>query len=208
MESDMGLYPELNNLNLEQLVEAFKNQHLEGAEPTFAYFSEVALLIEQQGEAGITFLWQEIDFADTERLRAIIFALADSKSESHLLRDRLLSYLKDERPLIIAEAIEGLRHQGETGADVVDRMLALSQHESPYVRNSVIRYFASLPPDKALSLIRPFLNDADAGVRETAVDELGYLGETDALPYIRPLLNDPDLHVREAAQTTIQLLSQ
>lgn len=201
----MSLYPELDKLSLEQLMNCFHNPPPEGQDYASSYYPEVTLLIRQQGEEGETFLLQEMEKVDSEHLRAIIFALTEPKLESPILQARLLSYLGDERPLIVAEAIDGLRQQGETGAK--DAVLALSGHPSAYVRNNVILYIGSMiAAEEALTLLKPFLTDTDAGVRETAVEEISHLGQPDAIEYLIPLLRDIDRYVRDAAEEAIEAL--
>lgn len=202
----MSFYPELDHLNLEELIARFQDSPLGGEEYASVYYSEVALLIRQKGEAGIAFLWGEMNCADTERLRAILFALTESPVKNQALLDHLVSYLQDERPLIVAEAIDSLCRLG--AKDTVEQVLALLQHRSPYVRGSVLRFMRCLHPNKALPLLIEALKDPDFIVRENAADELGELYQVEAIPYLRPLLADSHSDVREAAQTAIEMLEE
>lgn len=56
----MGLYKELDNLNLEELINRWHEPSPDGEEYAASYHSEVAFLIRNQGEAGIAFLFGEI----------------------------------------------------------------------------------------------------------------------------------------------------
>ncbi|MBD1932668.1 MULTISPECIES: HEAT repeat domain-containing protein [Cyanophyceae] len=201
----MSFYPE-NHLNLEELIAHFQSSPLEGEEYASIYYPEVALLIRQQGEAGIAFLWREIDRADTERLRAILFALTVPPLEHHTIGDRLLSYLHDERPSIVAEAVDSLCRLG--AKDTANQVLPLLQHPSGYVRGSVLRFMSRLHPDKAYPLLIEALKDPDFIVRENAADELGELDGAEAIPYLRPLLVDSHPDVQQAAQTAIEMLEE
>jgi HEAT repeat protein len=149
-----------------------------------------------------------MDHVNTVRLRAIIAALTEGKLENPLLRTRLLSFLQHKKPIIVMQAIDGFSWQGETDTSVADQVLALKNHPSRYVRGSVARFGKALEPDKALPLLKAFLEDPDAFVREDAAEGLGYLHEPEAIPYLRPLLTDADPDVREAAQFSIETLEQ
>jgi HEAT repeat protein len=199
----MSFYPDLDRLNLEQLMECFQQPAPE-EEDASMYYMEVALSILQHGNVGVDYLYQTIDQADTEELRAILFALAEYSVEPEKLRFLLLNYLDDRRPIIVAEAIDGLCKLGDK--DTLDRVLPMLEHPDPYVRGSVLRFVASLHPDRALPLLLEKLKDPDFIVRENAVDELGDLGIVSAIPYLTPLLEDDSREVRQAAQTAINSL--
>lgn len=200
----MTFYPELDHLTLQELIAHFQGLPLEDEEYADAYYQEVANLIGTQGEVGIAFLWREIEKADTAKLRAILFALTEAQLDDPNFRDLLHSYLQDERPMIVMEAVDSLRMLDEK--EVVDRVLALLEHPSPFVRGSVLRYMRGLYPNKALPLLIEALRDPDYIVRENAADELGELYEVEAIPYLRPLLTDSEADVRQAAQTAIAML--
>ncbi|MFM5955647.1 MAG: hypothetical protein ACKOQ2_00535, partial [Dolichospermum sp.] len=107
----MSFYPELDHLNLEQLIKCFQLPAPEN-EDAVLFYQEVSHLIATQGETGIKFLWQEIDQANTTQLQAILFALTEIPLEHPFSQPELLkllaNYLHDERPLIVMEAIDGL----------------------------------------------------------------------------------------------------
>lgn len=202
----MSFYLELNHLNLEELIAHFQGLPLEAEEYAVVYYQEVANLIRAKGEAGIAFLQGEIKEADTARLRGILFALSEAQVDAPEFRDLLFSYLQDERPMIVMEAVDSLRILGEKNA--VDSVLALLEHPSPYVRGSVLRFMRCLAPNKALPLLIEALKDPDFIVRENAADELGELDQVEAIPSLRPLLADSHSDVREAVQTAIEMLEE
>ncbi len=58
-----SMYPELDKLNLPELIACFQNTLPEEESENSIYFDEVALLIRQQSKAGIDFLFGELDRA-------------------------------------------------------------------------------------------------------------------------------------------------
>src|SRR5258707_14386289 len=94
-------------------------------------------------------------------------------------------YLNDSDPLIIAEAVEGLRHLG--AKDFLNQISELSNHHSPVVRASVLRYKAKLWPEQAFQMLIQAVSDGDFIVRESAIDELAELGRPEAIPHIQPI---------------------
>jgi hypothetical protein len=205
----MSFYPELDHLNLEQLIKRFQLPAPEN-EDAVLFYQEVSHLIATQGETGIKFLWQQIDKANTAQLQAILFALTAKPIEHPFSQPELLkllvNYLNDERPLIVMEAIDSLSRLGVIGN--LKPVLALLEHSSPYVRSSVLRFMRRLYPEKALPVLIESLKDPDYIVRESAADELGELDTVEAIPFLNSLMkNDPYPDVREAAQSSIDLIS-
>ncbi len=199
----MGFYPELHDLDLEQLVERFGAPAPDGQEYAYPFYAEVALLIRQRGKDGIDFLLRAIDGADDEHLRAILFALGQRPRLKSLgFAETLRSFLHDEQPLAVAEAVDGLWSQGDKGATL--DVLALRGHSSPYIRGAVLRFVSHLNPKCAPLLLIGALQDSDHIVRENAIDELHRLGAVETVPHLRPLLRDSHPDVRQAAQTAIE----
>ena len=209
----MGFYPELDNLNLAQLIERFDGPPLDGPEYATAFYQEVASLIRQHDPAGLNFLLRELPKReeDTERLRGILLGLRFPPPESLDLRALLLPYLRDERPLIVGDAVDGLAQLG--AAEAVEEVLPLRAHPSPYVRASVLRAVGYLPLQRAWPVLREGLHDPDSFVRETALDELatavlgaveGHKAQTaiieEATEAIKAMLEDEDPGVRDVAQ--------
>ncbi len=90
-----SMYPELDKLNLPELIACFQKTVPEDENDNSIYFDEVALLIRQQSKAGIDFLFEEIDKTNSaERWRAIIFALTfPHPVENPALKNIVISYL-------------------------------------------------------------------------------------------------------------------
>lgn len=200
----MSIYPEFDHLNLEELIARFQKPLLEEEDEEFLYYSELALLIEKQGEGGIAFLLAQLQKVDTPKLVGILFALTETSPKDIQLNNLLVTYLHDSRPMVIAEAINGLSRLGEK--DNIDQVLALREHPSPYVRGSVLRFMAHLDRERALPLLLQGLKDPHFIVRENAADELGELEAVGSIPELYQLLVDSHPHVRQAAQTAIEML--
>ncbi len=199
----MSFLQKLESLNFEELLTLFQKLPQDGEDP-FLYYSEVAASIGTKGEEGIKFLYKQIKKADTPRLVGIIFALSQEQQDSIELLNMLCGYLNDQRAMVVAEAIDGLRRLG--AQDCVNKILGLRSSPSPYVRGSVLRFMARLYPEKAINILIEALNDQDFIVRENAADELGELEVVSAIPLLRPLLADSHPDVRSAAQTAIEML--
>lgn len=183
------------------LIARFQAPPPDGEEPGYVYYSDLALRIADEGKAGNEALLRFHATADDDRLRAILFALASHPAEASRIRDLLLTYLDDTRPLIVAEAVDGLATLNQR--DVTEQVLALQDHPSPYVRGSVLRFMSRLHPREARDLLISALNDPDYIVRENAIDELQDIDATDAVSDLLPLLHDPHPYVRQAAKTAI-----
>jgi hypothetical protein len=202
----MGLYPELEDLSLDELIERFHRSPLDGPEYSRAYYDEVAVLIAQQGDAGPSFLRGEIGRADADRLGAIFLALTFDGQNGSGLQEVLLSHLQHSDPYVIASAVRGLAALGAKQA--TDAVLSLQEHRSPFVRGSILEFLSRTDPESALPALLKALNDPDHIVRETAVDEIDDIGAIEALPAIRPLLADPHPSVRQATQGAIERLTE
>jgi hypothetical protein len=202
----MGFMSELDDLSFDQLIDLFEvSRHPEGV----VYYREVALRIRRQGYVGVGFLLGRMSTTRANQLRSVFLGLTFPPLESFVLRDllrkRLLVYLHDKRPLIVADAIDALLTQGER--NVVDEVLRLRHDPSPFVRGAVLRYISHVDFKNAPSLLVAALQDPSYLVRENAIDELDDLDVTDAVEHIRRLLEDPHPHVRQAAQTAIDNLT-
>lgn len=163
------------------------------------------------GVKGVRFLLAQIASADDLRLRAILLgAAANVAREPGALHDEVcataLGFLADQRPLIVAEAVDALRWLKHRGAR--QRVLDLLKHSSPYVVGATLRYVAQLFPKKAAPLLEEALASPEQIVRQNAIDELDYMGHVQALPKIRPLLKDRNKWVRQAARTAVKNLEE
>lgn len=191
---------------LQRLIDFFHEPAPEGEAFAFGYYSELALLIRNVDQQGVRFLYDERAQTGIPQLRAILFALAEPpKLRRSWLPHLWLSYLDDERPEIVAEAIDGLWRYGEKKAKY--RVLQLQQHFSEYVRGSVLRYASHVMPRFAPFFLISALKDTHFIVRETAIDELDRLEIIEALPYLYPSLEDDHAQVRQAASTAVENLT-
>jgi hypothetical protein len=195
----MGVYPELEHLDLQMLIQRWYEPAIGGDEYAIAYYDELAFLICNHSEAGIAFLSGEIANSDTPRLSAILAHLPPNHSALQSIH-----YLQDDRPLIVSRTIDRLQAE-QIGA--LEQVLALKAHPSPLVRSSVLRFVSKQSPQSAPNLLIEALHDPDDLVRMSAVDELDELPCVEAIPYIQTLLTDPHKYVQEAAATAIKNLN-
>lgn len=208
----MSVYPELDNLDLKELSKRFNEEDPDQDSPGYAreegiYYEEVARSILAKGDPGYRYLLAQVDHADTPRLRGILAALGAAKQHRQELEPFLVSFLGDQRALIVAEAIEALRDL--TVGRVAEKVLPLAGHQSPYVRSSVLRYISHLGGRSSSEKLIAALADPHPVVRQTAVDELGELGIVEALPKLTDLLeHDSDPDVREAARTAVEWITK
>lgn len=199
----MTIYHELDQLGLDELIGHFHLSPPDGPDYSYVYYSDVAfLIVEKGGQAGINYLRSEMSKVDSDQLRAILQPLA-----AHLLTDLsfkslLITLLANGDPMLVMETIDCLCTQSERS--VLDKVLVLWKHPSPYVRGAVLRYIRRLFPQMALPILIEGTLDAHYIVRENAADELGELGDDIALPQLEMLLKDSHPHVQQAAQTAIQ----
>jgi HEAT repeat protein len=194
----MGVYPELDHLDLDELMQRWRGAAITEDDNAIAYYDELAFLI-CKSKSGVESLIREILSSDLPRLSAILNHLPPNLSEI-----QTLEYLRDDRPLIVARAID--RFQAE-GADVLEEVLSLKSHPSALVRSSVLRFVSKQAPQTAPRLLIDALQDPDYLVRMSAVDELDELPYVEAIPYIQPLLSDSHHYVRETAVYAIENLS-
>lgn len=201
----MSYFPELDGQNVAELIRSFNLEPfvVEGdsdAEKT-VWYAEAACKIAEAGKEGGDYLLSRIDEVDDLRLRAILSALPCFRRKTTKIRKALLLFLHDERPLIMAEAIDSARYLGYK--DFVDQILPLQDHQSPYVVGSVLRYLSHHYPKAATPLLLDALEKQDPILLQNAIDALDELGYVDALPRIRSLVDHGDAYVRQAAQTAV-----
>src|SRR2546427_4463503 len=199
----MGVYPELHTLGLAELVQRFFSPPPEGDAYADSYYLEVAEHLGTCEEKGGEFLRQQLSHPDGNRARAALFALS-ARAGSPETVPLLLRCLHDPRPLIVAEAIDGLRHNGWQMA--MDQIIPLVAHASPAVVGAALRYISAFDRDRAVPLLCQALRHSEALVRENACDELDQLEALEAIPALLPLLEDPHPQVRQAAQTALDNL--
>jgi len=209
----------LEETNVTRLISLFNSVPSDGELYADAYYQDIADRLFQQGNERWLYLEEVFPFYDRQsrdnpldllsqaRVRAILFALSQVKSSRKKteITTLLESYLEDSRPSIVAEAIDGLRHQKARKYKI--HVLSLLNHVSPFVRSSVLRFVATLYPEQSLPILLRSLDDSDAIVRENAVDELGDLGDESAISPLKVLFeNENDRNVREAIKTALEML--
>jgi HEAT repeat protein len=173
------------------------------------WLQELAVAIAQVGREGTDCLLAFAPYADELRLRAILLAMTCvseelSDQQREYLCDLARHLLADKRPMVVAEAIDTLTKLGCRRAK--KSIATQSRHSSPYVRGSVLRYFARQHPKEAVPRLERALNSKAPVVRQNAVDELDEMNYRPALAKIKRLLADPDKDVRQAARTAVEHL--
>ena len=188
----------------------FEGESLDGNSYSDLFYQTIIDEIIDFGNEAIAYLKHELTTRQNQpsRLRAILFGLGQVCPKT--LKDRsdlgkiLLPYLNSPFPSIVAETIDSLASLHLV--QYTDLVLALNQHQSAYVRGSILRFMAKLHPEKAIPLLLASLESEDAIIRENAIDELDDLDFKGAVPYLSKLINDPDINVRQAAQTALDNL--
>ncbi len=192
------LFSELEGSTLEELIAAYRGPPLDGEEYRIVFYDDVADAIARLG--GIGFLQGELDQDDEDRMAAALGALAFSEDPAVDRRGlviRLRGLLEHPNSNVVITAIDGLRRLEDR--TVHDRVLELLDRGPGLVRAHALIYLTVLCPDEALPLLLDALNDADATIRFTAVDQLDELQFTDRATFER-MLDDPDEDVRECTR--------
>jgi len=201
------VYPELDTLTLDALIAYFGHKKpIDGWRYAASFYTEVGLLLARSGQEGAHFLFAQIERdkkrkIPTSKLRGVLFGLSQLPDAHDATSTIFLLYLHDKRPLIVADALDCLRH-----GNIILPLSTLVRYveaTSAYVKGAALRYISHLYPKLAKEYLLPALHDAHYIVRENAVDELAELNDPQFIPYIQPLVQDPHPHVRQAAQTTI-----
>jgi HEAT repeats len=202
----MSIYPELENLDINTLIQKWNSQPTISDESEL-YYQEIAYLIREKGEIGsrfiANFLLDERNLDDEVRIQAALRFLPLYKNKN--INEFLFRCLDDNRSKIVFLAIDALSYIQDSSA--FERILSFKEHENPFVRGSVLRYLSKLYPDTAYPLLIEALQDSHYIVRENAIDELDEMQDVRAIPYIEPLVHDVHPHVRQAAQTALKNLS-
>lgn len=153
------------------------------------------------------YLLEHLHEYNGSRLKGAVFGIGESPKKDEKQKSVLLSLLSHSEPLIIAEAIDSLRHSGYN--ELWARIEALLRHESPYVIGAALRYARfALPHDEAYAILTGFLSNPDRIVLHNAIDELDDLGDKRAASLIRPYCDDPDPSTRQAAMSAYENLAE
>ena len=202
----MSLFPELDNLRLDDLVRHWHLPAPEGMQYALVWYGEVAHQIARKGERGVKFLFRDVRSASGPRLAGIISALSSPGVKVRGADSVFISHLDDKDPQVVSAAIDGLRLRGDDGQ--VDRVVTVMQRRrSPFIKGAALRYLSRFRPDRAYPILLGALQHRHFVLRMNAADELGDLGRPEAIPHIKALLDDPDADVRDAAQSAIDALN-
>lgn len=200
----MSIYPEHDNLTLDELIERFRG---DPPEPEYAaeYFMDIGYRIGKHDERGVAFLLDERARVEHEEslLRGVLCGLSCERIRYPDVRPVFYGYLSDARDVIMVDAIAGLGLYGDKRA--LSAVIALRGHPSGMVRGAVLRYLQDCYSKDAVPAALAALNDPHPVVRESAIDVLDeLLVAGHYLDRIRPFLEDPDKDVRAAAAWAIE----
>lgn len=194
---------QVRGLSVEELVELFEQRDTSRSlDDAFAEVADALAATAGGREYLFAVADRVVDRAgrpiDAERLRAALFGLGASDPVPPDVIALFQRYLGDDRPLVVAEAIDGLTQSADEGSRRV--VLGHLAHPAPEVRSAALRFAVRVEPELARGLLLEALNDRHALVRETAVDALHEsLGE-EAQPFLKRLAGDPSGRVREAVR--------
>jgi len=163
------------------------------------WYSEAAFKVAGEGKAGVIFLINQVNDRDDLRLRAILSALSYPRLRMRKVHQTLKRYIKDQRPLIAAGAIDSARMLEYT--DLLPDVLRRRNSPSPYVVGSVLRYLSRLYPKRAMPLLIKALSSDDPIIIQNGIDELDDLDAVKALAAIQALQYHSHVHVQQAART-------
>lgn len=197
-----GPYRELRGLSLEALIQRFNAPCPEGKEYAAGYYLEIGYLI-WRTKRGARFLLQQLGPSDPDRVRAAVFALG-LKTRSRNTVPMLLRFSRDTRPMVRAEAIDGLRHNRYRKA--LKEIRPLCSHKNPYVVGAAFRYVSAFDRKRAIPLLLDALRRPNQIIRQNACDLLEELGAVDAIPSIIPLVRDRNPFTRDAAKWAVRSL--
>lgn len=137
-------------------------------------------------------------------MAAAIGALAFSQApgvDKRALNTQLRPLLDHPNPNVVITAIDSLRQLEDV--TVHDRVLRLLDGSPRMIRTRALTYLSVLFPDEALPLLLVALDDPDATIRFTAVDQLDDLQFADRATFER-MLDDPDEDVRGHARYILE----
>jgi hypothetical protein len=140
------LHPELADLDVEALIDRLVTMYPAADKYAATYYDDVARHLRARGQRGTDALYNLLPTADELRAASILLALASPPADVAVI-PVLRACLGDARSRVLMEVIDGLWYLGDH--DVRDRIVALRDHPSPYVRGAVVRYLSRLFLDEA-----------------------------------------------------------
>src|SRR5713101_7926151 len=155
----MALFPETEGSDPTKLIALFHGPPLDGDEFGAVYYQELAVAIREYETDGVNFLIGELGHADENRLRGVLAGLTIPPLLEPDVGDLITSYLADDRPAVVADAIRALSRQGTTEA--TEQVLHLAGHSSGYVRGAVLDFAGRRARERAGPLLSNGLKDPD-----------------------------------------------
>src|SRR5579871_6206992 len=157
----MSMFPELSRYGPKEMQNLFlSDRALEvHEEERELWLDEIAIAIAKGGAKGVDFLLSCVPIVDEVRLRAILLALSFvrkcSARKRAIICELARKFLYDKRALVVAEAVDTLRHLEDAAA--AESVSPLLDHPSPYVVGSALRFFARHDPTRAIPLLEKAL---------------------------------------------------
>lgn len=139
-----------------------------------------------------------------KRLRAAIVGLGTVASPDNGISDLVIRYVGHSDPLVVAAAIDALRHAGSVDWPKIEATL---RHPSAYVRGAALRFARARLGARSLPMLVEHLRDSDPIVRQNALDELEGIATPQEAHLVASCLNDPSSDVRQAARTLLASLT-
>ena len=197
---------EFEGLSTQDLMAAFEGPPPEGDNYAAYYYTEIAHELGTRGTGDVQgFLSEKLLEENIPKVRGAIFGLARLSGAKSWLPEKIVGFLEDSRPDVVAESIWALSHLRFRLA--LQQIQSFCEHDSPLVVGAALHILARQYPKEAVSILLDALENSHHIVRETACDELDDLGIIDAIPSLKKLLNDPHEDVRQAATTALENLS-
>jgi hypothetical protein len=88
----MGIYPELDNLSLNELMDYWCREPIDGKEYAIVYYDEIAFLLSKQGDSGREFLANELNQENSPEKLCAILGFLPSPEHPVLLSTLLGNY--------------------------------------------------------------------------------------------------------------------
>lgn len=207
-----GIFGEDSNLlgmSPEVMYTARKPSPLDEFKCDDAYLGEMIRYIGRDGAAALDDVWERLGHPDEAGETATIMALLILERREEMeqpMQQMLISKLDSRYFSVVAQAIEGLRYRQMVDLDIRDRVLALHDHPSAWVRVAVLHYLGTFFPNDARPLLGVALRDANANVRAIAIGELDKVAAAEFISEFERLRNDPQVDVRIAAWNALDNL--
>jgi HEAT repeat protein len=201
----MGLYKQVDRASLDQLIEFWNGEVPEWADSKESLLEEIAFVLAQKGEDGVTFLKFYGQDTDNEKRKAAIIFLADKR----ILDAEILSYLKNaldaEDTGLKSKALWGYLRIEQYPMPRIE-LEKLITHSDQRLSALAMVCLNRSNPAESLDILANALYSVNPRHREFACDEIGDRGIAELEPQLKELLEDTDEYVRQAARYNLEML--